>query len=165
MVCYGIFWERLIASYNHKPHGAMELGGYRGKDKTFCLRIRYFLEWSIEFFFFLICLPVLCGTSLFMYPSQFSKLNFMSLTYIALIDLIYVTCHLCTRLRTDGIKAMSRGFSGGKQVINFSNRRNRGRGTYGRFSPTKISWKHRKPNFLAHGAPLRARTPLISVYV
>ena len=35
--------------------------------------------------------------------------------------------NLCTRLRTDGIKAMSRGFSGGKQVINFSNTRNRGR--------------------------------------
>ena len=81
--------------------------------------LRYFLEWSIEFFFFLICLPVLCGTSLYMYPSQSSTLNFMSLTYTALIDLIYVTRHLCTRLRTDGIKAVSRGFSGGKQVINF----------------------------------------------
>ena len=34
--------------------------------------------------------------------------------------------HLCTRLRTDGIKPMLRGFSGGKQVINFSNTRNRG---------------------------------------
>ena len=32
-----------------------------------------------------------------------------------------------TRLRTDGIKAMSRGFSGGKRVINVSNTRNRGR--------------------------------------
>ena len=27
-------------------------------------------------------------------------------------DLICDTCHLCTRLRTGGIKAMSRGFSG-----------------------------------------------------
>ena len=122
--------------------------------------LRYFLEWSIEFFFLLICLTVLCGTSLYMYPSQSSKLNFMPLTYWASIDHIHVTRHLCTRLRTDGIKAMSRGFPEGKQVINFSNTRNRGRGTYGRFSPTKISWKHRKPNFLAHGAPLRARTPL-----
>ena len=45
---------------------------------------------------------------------------------IMTIDLIHDTRHLCTRLRTDGIKAMSRGFSGGKQVINFSNARNRG---------------------------------------
>ena len=30
-------------------------------------------------------------------------------------------------LRTDGIEVMSRGFSGGKHVINFSNTRNRGR--------------------------------------
>ena len=35
------------------------------------------------------------------------------------IDLIHDARHLCMRLRTDGIKAMSRGFSGGKQVINF----------------------------------------------
>ena len=31
------------------------------------------------------------------------------------IDLIHNTCHLCLRSRTDGIKAMSHGFSGGKQ--------------------------------------------------
>ena len=41
MVCYGIFWERSIASYNHKPHWAMELGGHRGKYKTFCPRWVY----------------------------------------------------------------------------------------------------------------------------
>ena len=35
------------------------------------------------------------------------------------IDLIHDARYLCTRLRTDRIKAMSRGFSGGKQVINF----------------------------------------------
>ena len=35
------------------------------------------------------------------------------------IDLIHDARHLCMRLRTDGIKAMSRGFSGGKQVTNF----------------------------------------------
>ena len=29
------------------------------------------------------------------------------------IDLIHDTCHLCKRLKTDGLKAMSRGFSGG----------------------------------------------------
>ena len=43
------------------------------------------------------------------------------------IDLIHDTRHLCTRLRTDGIKIMSRGFSGGKQTIKFANARNRGR--------------------------------------
>ena len=32
------------------------------------------------------------------------------------IDLIHDTRHLCTCLRIDGINAMSRGFSGGKQV-------------------------------------------------
>ena len=42
------------------------------------------------------------------------------------IDLIHDVRHLCTRLRTDGIKAMSRGLSG-KQVINFSNTKTRGR--------------------------------------
>ena len=43
------------------------------------------------------------------------------------IDLIRDTRHLCARLRTDGIKIMSRGFSGGKQVIQFADARNRGR--------------------------------------
>ena len=33
---------------------------------------------------------------------------------------------LCALLRTDGIKVMSRGFSGDKQVIKFANSRNRG---------------------------------------
>ena len=33
---------------------------------------------------------------------------------------------LCALLRTDGIKVMSRGFSGDKQVIKFVNSRNRG---------------------------------------
>ena len=32
------------------------------------------------------------------------------------IDFIHDARHLCTRSRTDGIKAMSRGFSGGEQV-------------------------------------------------
>ena len=35
-------------------------------------------------------------------------------------DLIQVTRHLCTRSRIDGIKAMSRSISGGKQVIKFA---------------------------------------------
>ena len=43
------------------------------------------------------------------------------------IDLLQDTRHLCTRLRTDGIKAVSRGFLGGKQVIKLANARNRGR--------------------------------------
>ena len=40
------------------------------------------------------------------------------------IDRVHDARHLSTRLRTDGIKAMSRGFSGGKQVINSYNTRN-----------------------------------------
>ena len=36
------------------------------------------------------------------------------------IDLIHDTRHLCTRLRTDGITAMSRGFFGGKHGRNHS---------------------------------------------
>ena len=36
------------------------------------------------------------------------------------MDLIHDARHLCARLRTDGMKAMSRGFSGGKQVKNFA---------------------------------------------
>ena len=43
------------------------------------------------------------------------------------IDIIHDTCHLCTRFRIDGIKAMSHGFSGGKQNIKFAKARNRGR--------------------------------------
>ena len=35
------------------------------------------------------------------------------------LDLVYDTLHLCTRLRVDGIKAMSRVISGDKQVIKF----------------------------------------------
>ena len=41
--------------------------------------------------------------------------------------LIHDTRLLCTRFRTAGIKAMSRGFSGGKQVIKSADTRNRGR--------------------------------------
>ena len=43
------------------------------------------------------------------------------------VDLIHDTRHLCTRSKIDGIKAMSRGISGGKQVIKFANTTNRGR--------------------------------------
>ena len=38
-----------------------------------------------------------------------------------LIDLIHDTHHLCTRFRIDEIKGMSRGISGGKQVIKLAN--------------------------------------------
>ena len=37
--------------------------------------------------------------------------------HVGWIDFIRETRHLSTRLRIDGIKAMSRSFSGGKQVI------------------------------------------------
>ena len=40
---------------------------------------------------------------------------------------IHDTRNLCTCLRTDRIKIMSRGFSGGKQVIKCANARNLGR--------------------------------------
>ena len=43
------------------------------------------------------------------------------------IDRIHDVRHLCSRSRIDGIKAMSRGISGGKQVIKFANTSNRGR--------------------------------------
>ena len=45
---------------------------------------------------------------------------------ITRIDLVHDTCHLCTRSRIDGIKAMLRGISWGKQVIKFANTSNRG---------------------------------------
>ena len=43
------------------------------------------------------------------------------------IDFINDTRHLCTRFRADGIKAMSRCISGGKEVIKFTNTSNHGR--------------------------------------
>ena len=43
------------------------------------------------------------------------------------MDFIHDTRHLCTRFRADGVKAMSRGISGGKQVIKFANTSNHGR--------------------------------------
>ena len=46
---------------------------------------------------------------------------------VARIDLIHDTSHPCTRPRIDGLKPMSRGISGGKQVIKFANTSNRGR--------------------------------------
>ena len=51
-----------------------------------------------------------------------SKFHRNSMWGTCKIVLVHDTCHLCTRLRTDGKKAMSHGFSGGKQVINFSNK-------------------------------------------
>ena len=43
------------------------------------------------------------------------------------IALIHDTRHLRTRFRVDGIEAVTRGISGGKQVKKFANRINRGR--------------------------------------
>ena len=37
------------------------------------------------------------------------------------------THHFCTRFRIDVVKAMSRGISGGKELIKFADTRNRGR--------------------------------------
>ena len=42
-----------------------------------------------------------------------------------IIDLIHDIRYICTRLRTDGIKAMLHNFSGGKRLIKFANARNR----------------------------------------
>ena len=44
-----------------------------------------------------------------------------------IIDLIHDIRYVCTRLRTAGIKAMLRNFSGGKRLIKFGNARNRRR--------------------------------------
>ena len=46
---------------------------------------------------------------------------------VSSIDLFHGARHLFTRFRIDGIEAMSRGISGGKQKIKFVNARNRGR--------------------------------------
>ena len=47
-------------------------------------------------------------------------------TFLHIMDLMHDTRHFCTRLRTDVVKAKSRGFSAGKQVITFANARNCG---------------------------------------
>ena len=46
---------------------------------------------------------------------------------VSSIDLLHATCQFYTRLRIDGIKVISRGILGGKQVIKFANTRSRGR--------------------------------------
>ena len=43
----------------------------------------------------------------------------MEISVDLLIDLIHDASHFCERLRTDGIKGMSGGFSVGEQGINF----------------------------------------------
>ena len=53
-----------------------------------------------------------------------AKLYFSSL---AKQGLIHDIGHFCARFRIDGVKAMSRGLSDGKQVIKFANTSNRGR--------------------------------------
>ena len=47
------------------------------------------------------------------------------LTIPGTIDLIHDARRLCTRSGTDGIKTMSRGFSGGKKVNKIASGRNR----------------------------------------
>ena len=46
---------------------------------------------------------------------------------VSSIDLLHATRQLYTRLRIDGIKVISRGILGGKQVIKFANMSSRGR--------------------------------------
>ena len=50
----------------------------------------------------------------------------MSLRMMLRIDIIHDARHLCTRFRIDGIKAMSCGISGDKQVLKFANTSDRG---------------------------------------
>ena len=64
--------------------------------------------------------------------SSFSstKYNFflpLPLTCFSTKELIYGARYLWTRFRIDGIKAMSLGISGGKEVLKFANTSNRGR--------------------------------------
>ena len=57
-----------------------------------------------------------------------SQSSFIDLHWVkkdCLIDLLHDTRHLCTRFRIDGIKPMSRGISGHKQVIKCLNTSNR----------------------------------------
>ena len=58
---------------------------------------------------------------------------------ISVIDLNHDTHHFCNRFKTDGIKAMSRGFLGDKQLIESANTRNRGLvGLFDRVFQTKF---------------------------
>ena len=59
--------------------------------------------------------------------SDFAAFVFRNLVSFRVRYLIHDTRHLCRRSWIDGIKAMSRGISGGKQVIKFANTGNRGR--------------------------------------
>ena len=54
-------------------------------------------------------------------PIRALQLHYPMIQFLIIV-LIHVTRHLCTRFRTDGIKAMSSGISGGKQVMRFANR-------------------------------------------
>ena len=53
-----------------------------------------------------------------------SVVSLSTLLYSVTIDLLHDTRHLCMRFRIDGMKAMSRGISEGKQKIKFANARN-----------------------------------------
>ena len=53
---------------------------------------------------------------LFLFPFQWAHMTNWGRGLGGAVDLPYDTCHLCKRLRIDGIKVMSRGILGGKQV-------------------------------------------------
>ena len=52
-------------------------------------------------------------------PIRVLQLHYPMIQFLIIV-LIHDTRHLCTRFRTDGIKAMSSGISGGKQVMRFA---------------------------------------------
>ena len=53
-------------------------------------------------------------------PIRALQLHYPMIQFLIIV-LIHDTRHLCTRFRIDGIKAMSSGISGGKQVMRFAN--------------------------------------------
>ena len=77
------------------------------------------------------------------------------------IDLIHDTHHLCTRSRTDGIKAMSRGFSGGRQKKNIAKGRNRSGIYCSRQQETKTFF-HLKDDIMSPNGKLARRLNLIA---
>ena len=58
-----------------------------------------------------------CRSAGLFFTTSYRWQNFWKCLLINTIDIIHDARHLCTRLKTDGIKEMSRGSSGEKQVI------------------------------------------------
>ena len=54
-------------------------------------------------------------------PIRALQLHYLTIQFLMIVP-IHDTRHLYTRFRIDGIKAMSSGISGGKQVMRFDNR-------------------------------------------